>query len=172
MGQLDPIAIGSIFTEATALWNQLENALGIGAGRREADIVTPVQNKVQQQVIAPVYAFVDSVKSGQLTPTCTQVQQEQQLFLQGEQQWLNFLHNTRWQDGRAAQQAEATLAPYFAGGKTNLAALVNQFCQGGAGIVVSVGTTISNLLTTPTGGTNWPVVAGIGLVAYFALRRK
>src|SRR5215475_9951114 len=74
MGQLDPIAIGSIFTEATALWNQLENALGIGAGRREADIVTPVQNKVQQQVIAPVYAFVDSVKSGQLTPTCTQVQ--------------------------------------------------------------------------------------------------
>jgi hypothetical protein len=73
---------------------------------------------------------------------------------------LDFLHGTQWQDGRAAQQAEATLAPYFSEFKTELAGLRTHLCGSTGGII-----------TNPDGTTNWPVLAaGAGLL--FVLMRK
>jgi len=169
LGQLPDLnligsGITSAFSEAKALWTSLENALGIGAGRREADVITPLQNRILSSFLAPATTFIEEVKGGQLTPTCAQVQQWNALEVSTKTQWLNFLHNTHWTDGRAAQQAEATLQPYFTNIENDFLNFTNQYCGGLS--------SITGVFTTPTGQLNWPIIAlGAGL-AYALFKKK
>jgi hypothetical protein len=173
LGEIDLGAFGSVLSLAQAAWDQLLSALGVGAGRKEADIIVPIQNKVVSDIIAPIFAFDDAVLNHNQPVDCN----EARLFLSSvtsaEQQWLNYLHLTKWVDGRAAQQAEATLAPYFTKCKGDLNTIIATKCSSVVGSVGDViGNTVGNILKTSTGETNWPVI-GIGVaVAFMFLRKK
>jgi hypothetical protein len=171
LGQIDPVSVGLVFADAKHMWDDLIAALGIGAGRREADVIVPLQNKVVATVIAPVVDYLTAIREGRVQGDCNTLKTDKIQLESGEKQWLNFLHTTQWQDGRAAVQAEATLAPYFTNAKAELITDINEACTG-SGIADSIGDTIGNILTTPEGGINWPVV-GIGAgIAFMLLRKK
>ncbi len=91
----------------------IENFLHIGAGRQEADQIVPKQNQLVEQVIAPISDAVSGAYATRWTPS--QLRSMSNSLQQAEYAWLKFLHETNWSDGRAATQAEATLAPYFDG---------------------------------------------------------
>jgi hypothetical protein len=153
------IAIQQAFVHAKDLWDDLKAIFGIGAGAKEADAIVPLQNEVHATFLAPLSAYLDA----QGTKTCAEIQTWQTQFALVQKRWIDFLHGTQWTDGRAAQQAEATLAPYFSEFGAELAQLQKQLCGvlgGGGGII-----------TNPDGSTNWPIVAaGAGLL--FVLMRK
>ena len=113
IAQFDPEPISGtalrIAAGATQFVASVEGFLGIGAGRREADQIVPIQNKVNYEVLAPAYS-----EMGQGTAlNCASIATMYMAVFKAWQQWLHFLHDTQWSDGRAAQGAEATLAPYF-----------------------------------------------------------
>jgi hypothetical protein len=94
-----------------------------------------------------------------------------------EQQWLNYLHLTKWADGRAATQAEATLQPYFAQCKRDLNTIIATKCSSISGSVGgAIGDVLSNtvgsILKTSTGETNWPIILGVAGIAFLFLRKK
>ena len=164
LGQIDPVTLTAAITEATNLFNQIESALGIDAGSHEANIIVPVQNAVVNSVIAPVSAFLTSVNNGTHVPTCQELQQWQQEVNAAHTQWENYLHNTHWTDGRAAQQADATLASYWTNATNDLAKYVAQYC--------GVGVTGGILVNPVTGQLNTTTLALIGVAAYFLLSKK
>jgi len=166
LGQLDPatlLAINSAFVHAKDLWNDIKAIFGIGAGAREADAIVPLQNQIHTTILAPVGDYLEGVRNGTIQATCAECTTWRTQLVAAETKWLEFLHNTQWQDGRAAQQAEATLAPIFKSQKDELQACINATCGiigGGGGII-----------TNPDGSVNWPIVAaGAGLL--YALMRK
>lgn len=165
LGQVDPatiMALQQAFVHAKDLWEDIKQIFGIGAGAREADVIVPIQNQIHQQILAPVGDFLERVRTNQVNPTCADCTAWRTQLVEAETKWLAYLHNTEWQDGRAAQQAEATLAPIFKSQKDELQVCINQKCglTGGGGI-----------FTTSTGETNWPIIAaGAGIL--YALMRK
>lgn len=100
----------TVIANAGQIIRSIEEFLGIGGGRREAVQITPIQNQIHYNVLAPVSAFLD-------TPIANQQYEDLQAALKvltdTEAGWLAFLRNTDWSDGRAAIQAQATLDPYF-----------------------------------------------------------
>ena len=177
LGQIDVGLLSDVIGGAKAMWDDLLSALGVGAGRKEADVIVPLQNKVVSDVIAPVFAYIDAVNNKGQAPDCSLIRNFAAEVKLSESQWLNFLHTTHWSDGRAAQQAEATLAPYFTQAKTGLQDLITKDCSSGVAntvgnITASIGNVFGGMLTTPTGQMNWPVVLlGAGAV-FFLMRRK
>lgn len=166
LGQIDPatiVALQEAFVHAKDLWEDLQNIFGIGAGRREADVIVPIQNQITQQILAPVGDFLERVRNNQVVATCAECTTWKTQLDAAEQKWLTYLHTTKWVDGRAAQQAEATLAPIFQSQKTELQQCITAKCGiigGGTGII-----------TNPDGSINWPIVAaGAGIL--YALMRK
>ena len=153
------IAIQQAFVHAKDLWDDLKAIFGIGAGAKEADAIVPLQNEVHATFLAPLSAYLDST----VTKNCAEINTWLTQFALVEKRWIDFLHGTQWTDGRAAQQAEATLAPYFSEFKAELNGLQKQLCGitgGGGGII-----------TNPDGTTNWPILAaGAGLL--FVLMKK
>lgn len=153
------IAIQQAFVHAKDLWDDLKAIFGIGAGAKEADAIVPLQNEVHATFLAPLSAYLDSPA----VKTCAEIQTWQTQFALVQKRWIDFLHGTQWTDGRAAQQAEATLAPYFSEFGTELTQHAKNLCGitgGGGGII-----------TNPDGSTNWPILAaGAGLL--FVLMRK
>lgn len=167
LGQIEVEAIAAAYTHAKDLWEDFQKMFGIGAGRMEADVIVPLQNDVHREVLAPVGDFLEKVRTNQLVPTCTDCTNWRAELLAAEKQWLNYLHSTQWQDGRAAQQAENTLAPIFKSQKDELLACVTAKCGGVIG-----GGGLPPIFTNPDGSTNWPIIAaGAGLV-YALMRRK
>jgi len=167
LGQVDPatiLAVQQAFVHAKDLWDDIKAIFGIGAGAREADAIVPLQNQIQAQILAPVSEFLTSVRNGTVHPTCQEYQTWRSQLVATEQKWLDFLHKTTWADGRAAQQAEATLAPYFTPMKSELQQGIQQYCGvigGGGGII-----------TNPDGSMNWPIIALAGGAIYMLTRRK
>lgn len=165
LGQLDPgtmFAINEAFVHAKDLWEDIQRIFGIGAGRREADVIVPLQNQIEAQILAPVGDFLATVRNGTYNPTCADCTTWLSQIKAAESKWLSYLHTTQWQDGRAAQQAEATLKPIFDSQKAELQQCVTAKCGviGGGGII-----------TNPDGTVNWPIIAaGAGIL--FALMRK
>jgi hypothetical protein len=102
---LDPATIVS----AGSLISRFESMLGIGAGRREADQIVPYQNEIHYNVLAPISAALDDPGG----MTWEELTSGLKILTDTETAWLTWLHNTNWSDGRAAVQAEATLAPLF-----------------------------------------------------------
>lgn len=167
LGQIDPGTLGLLnqaYVHAKDLWEDLQQLFGIGAGRREADVVVPVQEQVTQQILAPVGDYLERVRTNQIVSTCAECTNWRTQLVAVETQWLNYLHDTEWMDGRAAQQAEATLAPIFKSQKDELQACINAKC----------GITGGNIpiITNPDGSINWPIVAaGAGLIYAFSRRK-
>lgn len=173
LGAIDVDAFGGVLAGAKVAWDNLVQALGIGAGRREADIIVPIQNKVVSDIIAPIYAFDDAVLNKNQPVDCNEARMFLASVTSAEQQWLNYLHLTKWQDGRAATQAEATLQPYFAQCKRDLNTIISTKCSSVAGSIGDVlGSTVSSIITTKTGETNWPIIIGVGALAFMFLRKK
>lgn len=177
MGQIDVDAFSGVFAGAKVMWDNLVEALGIGAGRKEADIIVPIQNKIVNDTIAPVYAFDDAILNHDQPVDCNEARTLLAQVTAVEQQWLNYLHLTKWADGRAATQAEATLQPYFANCKRDLNTIINTKCQSAIGSAGgAIGDAISNavggIIKTSTGETNWPVILGAVGLAFMFLRKK
>lgn len=166
-----------IFSTATnaigGFLNSIGGLIGIGGGRREADQIVPVQNQVHSQVLAPTSAALQQIA----LLDAMQVQALYNNLVTAEQQWLAFLHNTQWSDGRAATQAEATLAPYFTDFKSRLLAALATF-----GVTASIANRrAATNVTTGTGGpvlasgiagmdTTTLVLAGLGLYLISTMR--
>lgn len=104
LGQIDPgtvVAIGQAISDAKHFWDDLQAALGIGAGRREADVIVPVQNKLWETVYVPGSAvFQDKVHH-----TCADLVTTLATVNGASAQFRNYLTTTKWLDGRAAKQA-------------------------------------------------------------------
>lgn len=167
LGQLDPatlMALNQAFVHAKDLWEDLEKIFGIGAGRREADVVVPIQEQITAQILAPVGDYLERVRTGQVVATCAECTTWQKQLLEAEAKWLAFLHTTEWMDGRAAQQGEATLKPIFDSQKAELAQCVAAKCGITGGSLPGI--------TNPDGSINWPIVLGGAGLVYALTRRK
>jgi hypothetical protein len=168
LGQIDPatvLAVQEAFVHAKDLWDDIQKIFGIGAGRHEADVIVPLQNQVTQQILAPVGDFLERVRNHSYTTNCAECTTWRTQLVAAETKWLSYLHTTKWADGRAAQQAEATLAPIFKSQKDELQQCVTAMCGGAAG------GTGGGIFTTPDGSTNWSMIAAAaGLL--FAITRK
>lgn len=168
LGQFDPATIAAVqeaFVHAKDLWNDLRNIFGIGAGAKEADAITPLQNQIVSTFIAPISDWLTGVHNGTIKPSCGEITTWKSQFTTVKQKWIDFLHKTQWMDGRAAQQAEATLAPYFSNIERDLTALTQEYC----GITGGIG---SGILTNANGEVNWPIIGiGAGILYMLAKRR-
>jgi len=105
MGLVDPHAViseaGAVVEEAKQYWNELQAALGIGAGRREADVIVPFQNRITSNILVPV---VD-VGSRPQQHSCNEMSQLLGALNNAASTFRSFLLDTDWMDGRAAEQA-------------------------------------------------------------------
>lgn len=105
LGQLDPgslaLEINTMLASARAFWDSLVNALGIRAGAREADVITPVQDKITSTVLAPAVQMGTNPQNF----SCTDMRKMLGVVQQARIEFKAFLTNTTWKDGRAAQQA-------------------------------------------------------------------
>lgn len=170
LGQFDPATIAAVqeaFVHAKDLWNNLMKIFGIGAGAKEADAIVPLQNQMLAQILAPVSDFLTAVHNGTINPSCGEVQTWQTQLNTHKAKWLEFLHGTKWADGRAAQQAEATLAPYWNNATTDLQTLAKSKCG-----IVGGGGSIGGILTTANGEMNWPIIAVAAGALFMMSRRK
>ena len=163
LGQIDPMTLTAAITEAANLFSQIEAALGIDAGSHEANIIVPVQNAVVNSVIAPVSAYLTSVNNGTHTPTCQELQTWLTEVTNAHTQWENYLHNTHWKDGRAAQQADSTLASYWTNAMNDLNKYIGQYC--------GIGATGGILVNPTTGQLNYTTLAIIGVAAFYLLKK-
>lgn len=100
----------------------MQKFLGIGRGRMEADQITPIQNYIHYNVLKPIAEAVNASYAQALSGS--QLQDMLDALLTTKQNWLDFLHNTQWTDGRAATQAENDLAFLFDDQERKLRALM------------------------------------------------
>jgi hypothetical protein len=96
---------------ALTVIQSIEGFFKLGAGRKEADQIVPMQNQIHYDVLAPIAEAVNAPFRFDLCQS--QLQQMLDALIATEEAWLQFLHNTTWSDGRAAEQAEATLEFLF-----------------------------------------------------------
>lgn len=105
LGLIDPATlageVSSIIEWGKGEWEDIQAALGIGAGRREADVIVPMQNQITNTVLVPA---VDMGTHSEMH-TCTELLQMQGAIVNAAQQFSTFLDNQHWLDGRAADQA-------------------------------------------------------------------
>lgn len=158
------LAIGGAVGRVIGL---IENLLSIGSGRREADQITPIQNKMTTEVLAPAYAALDADYAGAKPMTCRETAYVYKSLLDGETSFLNMLHSTQWSDGRAAQQAEAYMRPYFENGESSaIQAFQRKTCGGAIQVPTSVTEPYHSPFTFLT--SNMPLLIG-ALAAVFIL---
>ena len=166
-------ALGDAIQTAKNLWNELEATLGIGAGRREADVIVPVQNKLWNEWYVPAS---NMVQVGEIeNHSCAELQSMLSYLHKASDRFAGWLNATAWQDGRAAQQALCWLTgaygqpcppagqlPYASMVMHDVTHDVNSKCGGilGGGITIG-GTTIST-----------PVLILGGVAAYYAFFKK
>src|SRR5262249_16652792 len=93
--------------------NTMSQSYSFGSGHEEANYIVPIQNAVVSQVIAPILAIIDPYKGHEQDLGYDVLNQLHTILKTTQDRWLSFLHNTQWNDGRAAIQAEQTLQPYF-----------------------------------------------------------
>lgn len=160
VAQFDPEPISR---SALTLITAIESAFGIGSGRKEADIIVPIQNQVFDTILKPI---IDAVNLQGPTMTYETLQSLWNSLETAKAKWLAFLHQP-WPDGRAAQQAEATLAPYWNDAETKIQALLQTAPHGGTGGLV--GGVVTSPPPSLLGGVSTPVLIGIGLLAVMLL---
>ncbi len=160
----EPISKAALTIIAT-----IEGFFGAGKGRMEADQITPIQAKITTDVIAPI---VSAIKGPNASSLSTQQLQAMWNILESTKaSWLNMLHTTQWSDGRAAQQAEAGMAPYFSDQEARIQELlktssfsISQAVTGVPGLPGLVTTGPSGISTT-----NPALTAGFGTILPVAI---
>jgi hypothetical protein len=193
MANFDPEPISSA---ALNIIDAITGFFGLGAGRKEADKIVPIQNQVVSGVIAPIAAAVNDPNANTLS--YQSLQKMWDAITATEAKWLAFLHNTDWSDGRAAGQAETTLQPYFTDQKNKIQALMQtastsiiQYVTGTPdvpGLVIPpipgsgssapgpvYGPTKPPVSSSPLAAgfsTFVPVLLGVGLLWWFSQKRK
>jgi hypothetical protein len=86
----------------------IEHMFHFGAGRHEADIITPNQNVVWQYIVNLSKVALASTDPRLLAQAVLNLQQL-------GYNWLRFLADPRFKDGRASAQAANTIMPYLDG---------------------------------------------------------
>lgn len=172
LGQIDPgsmaLEINTAIATAREFWESIQRIFGIGAGRMEANVITPLQTKIENTVLVPA---VD-MGSNPSQHSCSDFQKMLGSINQAAVQFKSFLTNTQWQDGRAAAQAmvwlegalpaSATNPSWFHQVQSDFTQDVQEKCGIGGGVPIpGTGTTLS-----------WPTVALIGAGAYMLARRR
>lgn len=102
------------------LETQIEQAFGIGAGRREADRITPYQNQLVSAPGAPLgiinTAYALAADPAHNNPTdLNEIYQLTKQAIDTFYRYIGaptFTDTTHWPDGRASKQAYATIMPY------------------------------------------------------------
>lgn len=94
------VQAGEIFSKA---WSALENFIGIGSGRKEADIIVPVHNAILDRLAEIVRSYPSA--------GVTTLQNYYVELAQTREEYLTFLHDSRFTDGRASRQAESEMIP-------------------------------------------------------------
>jgi hypothetical protein len=176
MGFVDPATALSVAEAGAGIISKISNFLGIGKGRMEADQITPYQDEISNDVLAPISAALNSGTDR----SASEWQTMYNTVVSTEQSWLRFLHDTEWFDGRAAVQAEATLAPYFDAIKQHLQLKISE----AGGFFSSIGDAISNFLgiapqpvsvTQPAlragMGSNLPLMLLAGVALWFFVKK-
>lgn len=107
LGQFDPLSAIELSGAVITVFRRAEEMLGIGEGRREADVIVPVQNQIHDR-LAQISAAVNSGNIQQLQMWFAEVQQMGIYF-------LNFLRDPRFTDGRASEQAANDIMPLIDG---------------------------------------------------------
>jgi hypothetical protein len=99
---------------------QIESIFGIGKGRKEADLIVPYQNQLVSAPGAPLgiintaYYLADLPEHG----NAADLNQIYQITMQAINAFYRYIgapsfnDRARWPDGRASQQAYATIQPY------------------------------------------------------------
>lgn len=179
LGQTDPVtigAIGSAITHARDLWNDIKAIFGIGAGAREADVISPLQNQITNTVLVHAAEMTTNPEGY----TCTQFQQQLGAINSAYTQYKTYLTTTDWQDGRAAQQAlwwltgiEGTPGqePWFKIITDDFREAMAAKCSVGGipgGPILGPG----GIFFDTEGNVNWPVIALAGGAIYMLSRKK
>lgn len=161
--------LGEFTVSALGVIQKIENFLHIGTGHMEADRITPIQNDVFLNVVKPITDNVNLYGSTLSYQTLSAMWNAIEAV---KAKWLTFLHSTNWSDGRAAAQAEETLAPYF----SDIEAKIQHLLQ-------TASTSITDVIggVTLPGGTYPPVTTmggssllwvGVGVVALWLFSSK
>lgn len=114
LGQIET-ALDLAGTIAGKAWDMLDafaGLFGVGEGRREADVIVPVQNDIAARLDAITggssLVNLDRAATSTLQSYFSEVDQLKRFFLE-------FIHDPRFEDGRASAQAEADMLPIFDG---------------------------------------------------------
>lgn len=171
LGFTDPATlateVSSIIEWGKQEWEDIQAALGIGAGRREADVIVPMQNQITNTVLVPA---VDMGTHSE-QHTCTELLQMQGAITNAAAQFNHFLDNTVWQDGRAADQARFWLSGPLPATVTN-PSWFHQVQSDFAGEVYSAGCG-SGVFGSNVGlGPLLFIGAGLALIAFTPRRRS
>jgi len=135
----------------------IQRFFGIGQGRKEADKIVPIQNYIHYNVLAPIAEAVNASYKDALSRS--QLNAMLEALLTTKENWLNFLHNTQWSDGRAAVQAEQTLAFLFDDQERKIRELLPN-APYFSNVEPPVFTPYTP--TTPIGGRTGPVISSTG----------
>jgi len=171
LGQLDPgslaLEINTAIATAREFWESILKIFGVGAGRMEADVITPLQTKITNTVLVPAVDMGTHPEQH----TCQEMLQMNSLITHAHDEFKSLLVNTQWVDGRAAQQAMVWLEgplpasvqnpSWFHQVQVDFAGEVaDKGCMGGIPIP-GAGTSIS-----------WTTAALIGAGAYLLTRAR
>lgn len=179
--------------------DQFLSQFGIGAGRVEADIIVPVQNRLMYNL----GLITDQIRIGQ-NPSLSTLQSLYATVRQQANNFIQFVLSAKFTDRRASGQALNTVMPYIDGTcgyavPLGMTAIPGRFncLSWGDGTVGGVGTngmlgaigraitglggTVSGGIVTnpPTGttgtttmGISTPLLIGVGIVALFLFSKK
>lgn len=142
LGFVDPATATMLAQAAPQILDKIAAFFSLGTGRREANMITPMQNDIHYNVLAPISAALDNPE----TLTLQDLEMMLNTLETTEQAWLSFLQTTQWSDGRAAIQAEATLKPYFTEFKNEIRTYIGQM----------TGTVYTGTVPSIPGGTGYP----------------
>ena len=106
IGQVASVAISTV----NSMVNSFESWFGIGAGRREADLIVPVQNDMMQRL----GLITDQIRTGQNPDLATLQGLYRQTWMMGVS-FAEFVLLKTFTDRRASGQALNTVMPYIDG---------------------------------------------------------
>lgn len=108
LGQVDPV---TAYQAGSSLLDSIANVFNIGAGRKEADMITPTQQRLMDTVLTPLFDRFRAYDNG-VAFSYAELSQWQTALNDAWNRWTSLLAGP-WDDGRAAQQAHSDIDPIF-----------------------------------------------------------
>jgi hypothetical protein len=107
-----------VFNAFTKAWGTIEQWVGIGDGRREADVIVPVQNAIGERLA--------EIVSDQDRAGVTTLQNYHRELGMMSLQFQKFLSDPQFTDGRASKQAFNDIIPLIANIQSGIAQRIMQ----------------------------------------------